>query len=57
MQALNEFHHISGLKIIVEKPKVARIGEWRDSGTTFCRDLDLLWTNKFMLIIWQILQI
>ena len=46
MQALNEFHHISCLQINIEKTKVVKIGEWRDSGTTFCRDLDLLLTNK-----------
>ena len=30
------------------KPKVVKIGAWRDSGTTFCQNLDLLLTNKFM---------
>ena len=47
MQVLNEFHEISGLQINVEKYKVVKIGAWRDSGTIFCQDLDLLWTNKF----------
>ena len=47
MQVLNEFHEISGLQINVEKTKVVKIGAWRDSRTIFCRDLELLWTNKF----------
>ena len=45
MQVLDEFHEISGLKIIVEKK--SQTGAWRDSGTIFCQDLDLLWTNEF----------
>ena len=47
MQVLNEFHEILDLQINVEKNKVVKIGVWRDSGTNFCQDLDLLWTNKF----------
>ena len=47
MQVLNEFHEILDLQINVEKNKVVKIGVWRDSGTIFCQDLDLLWTNKF----------
>ena len=45
MQVLNEFHEISGLQINVGKQSCQDWGV--DSGTLFCQDLDLLWTNKF----------
>ena len=47
MQILKEFEQISGLKVNKEKTKVAKLGVWRDSGTTLCNDLHLDWTQKF----------
>ena len=44
---LDEFHDISGPQMNVETTKVVKIGARRDSRFIFCRDLDLLWTNKF----------
>ena len=47
MQILKEFEQISGLKVNKEKTKVAKLGVWRDSGTTLCNGLYLDWTQKF----------
>ena len=47
MTILNEFVHISGLGINVEKTKMIKIEAWRDSMVKLCYDLDLIWTDEF----------
>ena len=47
MSILEEFHLISGLKINVDKTKVVKFGQQRDSRNNICPDLKLIWTEKF----------
>ena len=47
MDILEEFHLISGLKINVDKTKVVKFGNNRDSSDVLCPDLNLIWTSKF----------
>ena len=42
MVTLNEFEKISGLKVNTDKTKVVKLGEWGDSRTNLCKDLNLI---------------
>ena len=48
MNILNHFHHISGLKINVEKTKAIKFGMPRDGRINICQDLNLIWTSEFI---------
>ena len=47
MAILNEFVHIFGLGINVEKTKMIKIEAWRDSRVKLCCDLNFIWTDEF----------
>ena len=47
VNTLQEFKHISGLKINIEKTKIIKIGVWGDRRSIFCKEKKLIWTTDF----------
>ena len=48
INTLHQFHQLSGLKMNQEKTSAVKFGGWRDNGIQLGRDLNLIWTNKFV---------
>ena len=50
LNTLQEFQHISGLKINIEKTKIIKIGVWGASSSIFCKEKNLIWTTEFTFL-------
>ena len=50
LNILDKFRQISGLKINLSKCKAVWIGKYRNNDFQLCKDLKLIWTNKFKLL-------